>query len=128
METEKSNVGIRINIVERMCANFQPNWTTLSFSVQICPKIDLGFEIQKTNVGTRISNLEIMCTNFQGKRTTLTFLAQICPKMDLGLEIQKANVGIRISIVKMPRMPIFRINGQLWLFCPKFAQKGNQHP
>ena len=62
LETEKSNVGIRINIVERMCANFQPNWTTLSFSVQICPKIDLGFEIQKTNVGTRISNLEITST------------------------------------------------------------------
>ena len=61
LETEKSNVGIRINIVERMCANFQPNWTTLSFSVQICPKMDLGFEIQKTNVGTRISNLEITC-------------------------------------------------------------------
>ena len=44
-----------------LCANFQPNWTTLSSSVQICPKMDLGFEIQKTNVGKRISNLEITC-------------------------------------------------------------------
>ena len=51
--SEKSNVGIRINIVE----------TTFSFSVQICPKMDLGFEIQKTNVGTRISHLEITCVS-----------------------------------------------------------------
>ena len=64
-----------------------------------------------------------MCTNFQATRTTLTFLVQICFKMDLRLEIQKANVGIRISIVKMPCVPIFRKNGQLWLFRPKFAQK-----
>ena len=64
-----------------------------------------------------------MCTNFQATRTTLTFLVQICSKMGLRLEIQKANVGIRISIVKMPCVPIFRKNGQLWLFRPKFAQK-----
>ena len=43
--------------------------------------------------------------------------------MDLGSEIQKANVGIRINIVKMPCVPIFRKNRQLWFFRPKFAQK-----
>ena len=58
-KTEKSNLGIRVNIVETL--NFRSNWTTLSFSVQICPKMDLGFEIEKTNVGTRISNLEVTC-------------------------------------------------------------------
>ena len=58
-ETEKSNVGISVNIVEIL--NFRSNWTTLSFSVQICPKMDLGFEIEKTNAGTRISNLEVTC-------------------------------------------------------------------
>ena len=60
-----------------------------------------------------------MCANFQLKRTTLTFLAQICPKRKLGFEIHKTNVGIRISIF----VPIFRQNGQLWIFGPKFAQK-----
>ena len=60
-----------------------------------------------------------MCTNFQLKQTTLTFLAQICPKRKLGFEIHKTNVGIRISIF----VPIFRQNGQLWIFGPKFAQK-----
>ena len=64
-----------------------------------------------------------MCTNFQLKRTTLTFLAQIWPKRKLGFEIQETNVGIRISILKIPCVPIFRQNGQLWVFGPKFAQK-----
>ena len=64
-----------------------------------------------------------MCANFQTKRTALTFLVQICPKRKLGFEIQKTNVGIRISILEIPCVPIFRQNGQLWLFGPKFAQK-----
>ena len=87
--------------------------TTLTFFAQICPKIDLGFEIQKTNVGIKISILEIPCADFQAKWTTLTFLAHICPKIDLGLEIQKTNVGIRISILKIPCVPVFRQNKQL---------------
>ena len=53
----------------------------------------------------------------------MTFLAQICPKRKLGFEIQKTNVGIRISILEIPCVPIFRQNGQLWIFEPKFAQK-----
>ena len=65
----------------------------------------------------------MICANFQLKRTTLTFLAQTCPKMKLGFEIQKTNVGIRISILEIPCAPIFRQNGRLWIFGPKFAQK-----
>ena len=64
-----------------------------------------------------------VCTNFYSKWTTLNFSAQICPKKDSGSEIQETNVGIRISIFKMPCVPVFRKNGQLWLFRPKFAQK-----
>ena len=64
-----------------------------------------------------------MCANFKAKRTTLTFLAQIWPKRNLELEIHKTNVGIRISILKIPCVPIFRQNGQLWRFWLKFAQK-----
>ena len=64
-----------------------------------------------------------MCANFQFKRTTLTFLAQICPNRKLRFEIQKTNVGIRISMLEIPCVPIFRQNGHLWLFGPKFAQK-----
>ena len=39
------------------------------------------------------------------------------------MEIHKTNVGIRISILEIPCVPIFRQNGQLWIFGPKFAQK-----
>ena len=42
-----------------MCANFQGKQTTLTFLVQICPKMDFGFKNQKTNVEIRISILEI---------------------------------------------------------------------
>ena len=42
-----------------MCANFQAKQTTLTFLAQICPKMDLGFEILKTDAGIRIWILEI---------------------------------------------------------------------
>ena len=55
--------------------------------------------------------------------------------MDLGLEtpktnfririiiLDKTNVGVRIAILEILCVLIFRQNGQLWLFSPKFAQK-----
>ena len=66
---------------------------------------------------------DIMCANFQTKRTTFTFLAQICPKWFLGSEFQKLNVGLRISILEISCVPVFRQNGQFWLFWPKLTQK-----
>ena len=42
-----------------MRANFPAKQTALTFSAQICPKMDLGLEIQITNVGIRISILEM---------------------------------------------------------------------
>ena len=44
-----------------VCANFQAKQTALTFSAQICPKMDLGFTIQKNIVGIRISILDIPC-------------------------------------------------------------------
>ena len=32
-----------------MCVDFQSKWTTLNFSAQICPKMDLGLETEKSN-------------------------------------------------------------------------------
>ena len=151
-----------------VCASFQAKQTALSFSGQICPKMDLGLAIQKTIARIRISisiyhvcqfsgkansfdffspNLPkngfrvgnsknccrtknqhpryTMCANFESKWTTSNFSAEICPKKDLGLETEKSNVGIRITIVETLYVPIFSQTGQLWLFWPKFAQKGN---
>ena len=42
-----------------MCGSFQAKQTALTFSAQICPKVDLGLAIQKTIVGIRISSLDI---------------------------------------------------------------------
>ena len=44
-----------------VCANFQAKQTALTFSDQICPKIDLGLGIKKTIAGKRISILDIPC-------------------------------------------------------------------
>ena len=44
--------------------------------------------------------------------------------MDLAFKIQKTNLEIRIRIFKIPSVPIFKQNEQIWLFWPKFAQKG----
>ena len=44
-----------------VCANSLAKRATLTFSTQICPKMDLGLEIHKTNVAIRISILEIPC-------------------------------------------------------------------
>ena len=64
------------------------NIIILSFSAQICLKMDLWLENEKINVGIRISILTIpLCDHFPAKQTTLTFLAQICPKIDFGVGI-----------------------------------------
>ena len=65
---------------------------------------------------------DTMCGHFQAKQTTLTFLAQIYLKIDLGLEILKTHVGKRITILEISYVPIFRQNGQVSLFQPKFAK------
>ena len=45
--------------------------------------------------------------------------------MNLDFRIQKTNAGIRISFQKIPYVPIFRQNAQLWLFRSKFDLKRN---
>ena len=43
--------------------------------------------------------------------------------MDIAFKIQKTNLGIRIRILKIPSVPIFKQNGQIWPFWPRFGQK-----
>ena len=64
-----------------------------------------------------------MCTNFQEKRATLTFWAKICPKCILVSKFQKYKSRFEISILETVCIPIFRQNGQLWIFGHKFAWK-----
>ena len=70
----------------------------MTFLAQICPK--RKFEIQKTNVGIKFAQRWIF-----------------------GSKFQKSKSGFGINIREILRVPIFRQNGQLWIFGPKFAQK-----
>ena len=109
---------------DTLCANFQPNWTTLTFLAQICPKTKLEFEIRKTNVGIRISIFEIPCVPiFRQNGQLWIFGPKFAQKWILGSKFQKSKSGFGISILEILCAPIFRQNGQLWIFGPKFAQK-----
>ena len=109
-----------------LCANFQAKRTTLNFSNQICPEMELGLEIQKANVWMKMNILEILCMPiFRQKGHFLPFLAQIFPKIGFGVRISKAvppRFRIRFRTSKIPCVPIFSQNGQLWIFGPKFGQ------
>ena len=104
-----------------MCvfANFQAKQTALTFSDQICPKMDLGLAIQKTIVGIRISILDIPCVPILSQNEHIRIFHS---KKDLRLETEKSNVRIRINIVETLCVPIFSQTEQLRLFWPKFAQ------
>ena len=51
------------------------------------------------------------------------FSDKFAQKWILGSEFQKSKSGFGISILEILCAPIFRQNGQLWIFLPKFAQK-----
>ena len=44
-----------------LCVNFQAKQTALTFSAQICLKMNLGLAIQKTIVGISVNILDIPC-------------------------------------------------------------------
>ena len=97
-----------------VCANFLAKQTALTFSAQICPKMDLGLVSQKNIVEIRICILNIPCVPIFSQNEQLRiFLIQICPKKDLGLETEESNVGTKINIVETLCVPIFSQTGQL---------------
>ena len=61
LKFEKTNIEIRINILEILCLWVCAKQTDLTFSAQIYPKMDLGLAIQKPIVEIRISILDIPC-------------------------------------------------------------------
>ena len=108
-----------------MRANFQEKRKTLTFSTQICPKINSGVRISKIEV--RIRNLhfqDAMCVNFQLKRSTLTSLAQICPKRKLQFEIHKTNVGIRINTLRYQVYQFSDKTGNFEFLAPNLPKNG----
>ena len=62
------------------CAKFQAKQTALTFSVQICPKMDLESAIQKTNVGIKIGIAKMPCMPIFRKTNNFDFFHQNLPK------------------------------------------------
>ena len=106
---------------DTMCANFQVKQTTLTFSAQICPKMDFGVGVLKTKSGCRISSSKIPCVPiFRQNKQLWLFRPKFAQKWILGSEFRKTKSGCRISSSKMSFVLIFRQNGHFWLFRPKF--------
>ena len=121
LQIQKTNVGIRISILETPCV--QSKRKTLNFSAQICPKMDLGLETEKSNVGIRISIVEISCVPvFRLNRQLWHFWHKFAQNWILELEFLKFKSRFGICFSKIPCMPIFSQNGQLWIFRPKFGK------
>ena len=86
LEFEKTNIKIRTKIFEilyeyvrvyvSICvsANFQAKQTALTFSAQICLKMDIGLAIQKTVFVIRISFLDIPCVPIFSQNEQLFFV------------------------------------------------------
>ena len=128
--------GFRVGNLENYChnktqhprytmgANFQSKWTTLNFSVEISPKLELRFKIQKNNVATRIRNLEMTCVPFFTRNKQLwLFWSKFAQKWILRSELQKFKSGFGINILGILCAPSFRQNGQLWYFGSNFARE-----
>ena len=63
-----------------VCVHFQAKQAALTFSTQICPKMNLGFEIQKNNVGIIISILDIPRVSISVKIDNFDFFGPNLPK------------------------------------------------
>ena len=61
LETQKTNIGIRIRILEILCVQFSGKTDNFDSLAQICPQMDLELEIQKINIRIRISIIKILC-------------------------------------------------------------------
>ena len=63
-----------------MCSSFQVKKTALTFSAQVCPKMNLVLKIQKTGAGIRISILEILCMTIFTQNENFDILRPNLPK------------------------------------------------
>ena len=72
---------------DTMRANFQEKQTTLTFSTQIYPKINLGVRIASPDSESALPRYHVC--QFSVKTDNFDFfLAQICPKGKLGFQMQ----------------------------------------
>ena len=108
-ETEKNNVGIRINIVQTICVPICSQTGQLwLFWSKFAQKMDLGSEIQNTKVAIRISIVKAPRVPILRKNAQLwLFRPKFSQKWILGLEFQKSKSGFEIYTSKIPCVPTF---------------------
>ena len=108
-ETEKNNVGIRINIVQTLCVAICSQTGQLwLFWSKFAHKMDLGSEIQNTKVAIRISIVQMPRVPIFRKNAQLwLFRPKFSQKRILRSEFQKSKSGFRICTSKIPCVPIF---------------------
>ena len=123
-EIQKTNVGIRISILEIPCVPiFRQNRQLWIFGPKFAQKWILGSEFQKSKSGFGISILEILCAPiFRQNGQLWIFGPKFAQKWILGSEYEKFKSGFKISTSKIPCMLIFSQNGQILIFRPKFGE------
>ena len=84
---KNKNLRTRISIVKIPCVPIFRKNTTLTFSTQICPKINLGVRIASPDSESALPRYHVC--QFSVKTDNFDFfLAQICPKGKLGFQMQ----------------------------------------
>ena len=81
LETEKSNAWNKNqHCRDTLYANFQPNWTALSFSVQICPKMNLVLKFRKLILEQESAISRLHVYQFSGKTNNFDFFGPNLPQ------------------------------------------------
>ena len=109
---------------DNLYTNFQAKRDNFNFLDPNLPKNGFRVGNSKTNVWIRISILDrhIMCTNFRQNEPFWLYQHIFAQKWILSSEFQKSKSWFRISTSKIPCVPIFSQNEQLWVFWPKFRE------
>ena len=121
---QKTNVGIRISILEIPCAPiFRQNEQRWILGPKFAPKRILGSKFQNSKSGFRIRILGILYAPvFRQNEQLWLFGPKFAQKWILGSEFQKSKsvFGINTSII--PCVPVFSQNGQFLIFRLKFGK------
>ena len=83
-----------------------------------------GQNFKNVSLDSELASLRSYVHQLSDKTGTFKFLGPNLPKnWILGLKFQKSKSGFGISILEILCVPIFRQNGEIWIFELKFAQK-----
>ena len=111
-----------------VCASFQAKQTALTFSAQICPKMDLDWQFKKLlseeESASSIYHIPFSIYQFLVKMNNFEYFGPNLSIKDLGLKTEESNVGTKINIVETLCVPIISQTGQLSVFRSKFAKNG----